>query len=835
MSLGFESRERACGCQRGGTVVPPPRTGNGTALSLAQRAGRLPLFLQAKLAISQPKDPAEVEADRVADHVMRRPEPAVQQKSSACAAGGRSCPVREKEQPGMVSRKAQGDRLGDAPASVHSVIRSPGQPLGSDACAFFEPRFGREFGHVRVHADGEAQQSARAVNALAYTVGSHVVFGRGVPNIGQAAGRALWAHELAHTVQQGPEGDRLQPLSVGPSGDVLEREADAAALSVISGRSAQVRAGSARTGTRRLQRVEYGTYISTLTDPPLKIFLDNAEVYYRGWGYPNVKRISTVDEVLKDLEKAKNHIDTFRIVTHAGPGHLQVGLTSAISTEEVSQEEMGMTTAQSFRPLLTKNKVVSNAAFAREMGLLRADATTGALLTRIGVPATNPGDATPLGILLRAILDADLVSSATLDDGSKLVLKNKAVLDLWNSQRIREYRAVVEDAAAPAQQAAVKQAITDLIAAAPGVLRAGGIDWSFNQTQADTIGSDLLDPNKQPATLKPELGAAITEGAGKGTFVPRLARVRTHIDANTHIEIRGCNAGSDKKFLNSVRSFFGPAGNLPSISAPDLFQAFFKLGFESYNLSVPADQKRLQDTWDDPTSGMAAAFDDAHRTRNGEMIRVVSDTKLSDLRSRYGLSQTVQELTDLNPELKPDAIHAGDVVWLVGHQLPAGQSTNLEDFCERVLGNKYLWPKIWSYNDHWSKPPVLKPTDMVWVVSAAMRKRVASATRSLADLQADLQQGNAFGMKTPTNQFKLHVDHTQRAASVGSWLEKQGYDFKGRSAADLSKIFAGDFQKKFSPAMSGHGGQFLTRGFPDVEDPIFPDDPRYAGHIIRQP
>lgn len=800
MNIGLQARPKPHARPGGGARTPGEPARKDSLLPQESAAGRLPLFLQPAFAVSQP--------------------------------GG---PLRGKEPSVRMSRKAQDDRVGEAPASVHSVIRSPGQPLGSAVRAFFEPRFGRAFDHVRVHTDGEAQQSARAVNAVAYTVGSHVVFGRGVPVIGQASGRALWAHELAHTVQQGPAGDAAHPLSVSPAGDVLEREADAAALAVLSGRPAQVRPGGAGPGARRLQRAEYGTYISTLTDPSLKIFLDNAEVYYRGWGYPNIKRISTMDEVLKDLEKAKSHIDTFRIVTHANPGHLQVGLTSAISTEEVSQTEMGMTTAQSFRPLLTRNKVVNDAAFAREMGLLRADTTTGALLAQIGVPATNPAGDTPLGILLRAILEADLVSSATLDDGSKPALKNKGVLDRWNNQRMRHYRAVVEEAAAPAQQAAVKKAITDLIAAAPGVLRAGGVDWVFTQSQADAIGSDLLDPAKPSATLNPELEAAIIEGAGKGTFVPRLAKVRARIDADTHIEIRGCNAGTDKTFLNSMRTFFGPPGNLPSISAPDLFQAFFRLGFESYDLSVPADQTRLQDTWDDPASGLAAAYDDAYRMRQGEMIRVVSDTKLSALRSRYGLSQTVEELAELNPELKPDAIHAGDAVWLVGRRVPAGQSTDLEDFCERALGNRYLWPRIWSYNDHWSKPPVLQPTDMIWVVPAARRKRVASTTRSRADLQADLQQGNAFGMKTPTNQFHLHVDHTQRAASVGVWLKKQGYDFKGRSAAALSKLFAGDFRKQFSPAMRSHGGQFLTRGFPEVEDPIFPDDPRYAGHIIRQP
>lgn len=90
----------------------------------------------------------------------------------------------------------------EAPPIVHEVLRSPGQQLDAASRAFFEPRFGHNFGHVRVHADPKAAASARAVNALAYTVGQDVVFGEGrfAPN--SAAGRRLLAHELAHTVQQ---------------------------------------------------------------------------------------------------------------------------------------------------------------------------------------------------------------------------------------------------------------------------------------------------------------------------------------------------------------------------------------------------------------------------------------------------------------------------------------------------------------------------------------------------------------------------------------------------------------------------------------------------------
>ncbi len=82
-----------------------------------------------------------------------------------------------------------------------------GRPLDGFLRAFFEPRFGYDFREVRVHTDAKAAESARAMNALAYTVGKHVVFGKGQYRPGTKAGRHLLGHELAHVVQQ----NRLMP------------------------------------------------------------------------------------------------------------------------------------------------------------------------------------------------------------------------------------------------------------------------------------------------------------------------------------------------------------------------------------------------------------------------------------------------------------------------------------------------------------------------------------------------------------------------------------------------------------------------------------------------
>ncbi len=116
-----------------------------------------------------------------------------------------------------------GARLEEAPPIVHQVLRSPGIPLEASTRGMMEVRFGYNFRDVRVHADSRAAESARAVNANAYTVGRDIVFaaGRYVPS---GLDRGLLAHELTHVAQQdGLTVDR--PLRLGNAGDRPELEA----------------------------------------------------------------------------------------------------------------------------------------------------------------------------------------------------------------------------------------------------------------------------------------------------------------------------------------------------------------------------------------------------------------------------------------------------------------------------------------------------------------------------------------------------------------------------------------------------------------------------------
>src|SRR2546422_136387 len=98
-----------------------------------------------------------------------------------------------------------GNDLENLPSDFASGVRSlqgGGQPLSGSVREFFEPRFGRDLGGVRIHADTRAADIARSVNARAFTLGSDVVFARGSYAPESTEGRRLLAHELVHTVQQ---------------------------------------------------------------------------------------------------------------------------------------------------------------------------------------------------------------------------------------------------------------------------------------------------------------------------------------------------------------------------------------------------------------------------------------------------------------------------------------------------------------------------------------------------------------------------------------------------------------------------------------------------------
>ena len=239
--------------------------------------------IQPKLRIGAPDDKYEQEADRVADQVMhskgtsfgaRMPEEGSRRQSPHQqneTPGARTAPApvtplvqrreddsseemeeeeeteelrtkslagavspliqrqesagREDEEEKLIQTKTAGSATPADTTEMHSGIQSlqgNGRPLPESSRAFFEPRFGHDFGSVRIHADPRAAKLARSINARAFTLGQHIYFADGQNRPDTEAGRHLLAHELVHTIQQRSRlnSDRVQRV-VSPDMDTI--------------------------------------------------------------------------------------------------------------------------------------------------------------------------------------------------------------------------------------------------------------------------------------------------------------------------------------------------------------------------------------------------------------------------------------------------------------------------------------------------------------------------------------------------------------------------------------------------------------------------------------
>jgi len=183
------------------------------------------------------------------------------QRQCACGGpvhGGGECAdcARKKR---LVQRAASNERTAaSAPPVVGRVLSSAGQSLDPAMQRNMEARFGHNFARVRVHTGSEADASAQALHAHAYTVGSDIVFRQGQYAPHTSRGRRLLAHELAHVVQQsGADSSANAPIEVAPAGHPSERDADRAAAAATSGGSAAVH--TSRSVGRSIQRQSTGS------------------------------------------------------------------------------------------------------------------------------------------------------------------------------------------------------------------------------------------------------------------------------------------------------------------------------------------------------------------------------------------------------------------------------------------------------------------------------------------------------------------------------------------------------------------------------------------------
>jgi Domain of unknown function (DUF4157) len=159
------------------------------------------------LTVSQPNDPAEIEADRIAAEVMQMP-----------VSGGQRATPRSEIASAVVHAKSNGagEPVGGEAGGRIDSLRGGGNRLDVNTRGFMEGRFGTDLGRVRVHTGSEAASLSRELSADAFTIGKDIYFGAGQYHPETESGKQLLAHELAHTVQQVGGDPQIQRQPASP-------------------------------------------------------------------------------------------------------------------------------------------------------------------------------------------------------------------------------------------------------------------------------------------------------------------------------------------------------------------------------------------------------------------------------------------------------------------------------------------------------------------------------------------------------------------------------------------------------------------------------------------
>jgi len=248
----------------------------------------------------------------------------------------------------------QGRSFDAVPVDARAVLSSSGEPLDEQSRAYFEPRFGHDFSQVRIHADTKAAESARALHAKAYTVGRDVVFGanRFAPSTMQ--GRTLFAHELAHTIQQ--REVQVAPAS-GASQEVLESSADSAAREVGAGRSLSVALPACSVGLARSPLDSAAQSDDELTDE-LNIVGDKLRTpHYLGrnqdvWWFEELQAAATANGGRPAATAGSGYGTRGRLAADHGRGD-RCGETRAVRCSHAARRGSGAGTA-----LVTGNRFI---------------------------------------------------------------------------------------------------------------------------------------------------------------------------------------------------------------------------------------------------------------------------------------------------------------------------------------------------------------------------------------------------------------------------------------------------------------------------------------------
>jgi outer membrane protein OmpA-like peptidoglycan-associated protein len=242
-----------------------------------------------------------------------------------------------------------------AAALLPSVVgrqASSGQPLDTASRETMETRFAHDFSHVRIHADQKAAAAADAINARAYTTGSHVVFGQDQFRPRADDGQRLIAHELAHVVHN-DSASTVEPR-ISQAGEPVERAADRMAHAALTG--TQPGPQPAPRSVPAFARQPAG---GTSTDFQLR----PSPWFMRSMGHLVIDGFVTGQATLSDRQRDQivAHAATLRSLIEMEPGGriTVTGHGDAVGTETRNQE-LGMARAEAVRSVLIEAGIAAS-------------------------------------------------------------------------------------------------------------------------------------------------------------------------------------------------------------------------------------------------------------------------------------------------------------------------------------------------------------------------------------------------------------------------------------------------------------------------------------------
>ncbi|GBO52953.1 hypothetical protein APA_754 [Pseudanabaena sp. lw0831] len=218
----FGNRLKAIAAERMNPEPVPVQRKSGNRLK-AIAAERM--AIQAKLAIGEPNDKYEQEADATAARVVQQINSSANSSTNASITS-QNQPIQRQEleedeelQMKPLVQRSENIGGGEASTDLESSIQSArgsGQSLDANLQQSMEQAMGADFSGVKVHTDSQSDQLNKSIQAKAFTTGQDLFFRQGAYEPSSRGGQELIAHELTHVVQQNGNMVQKKPTTTTP-------------------------------------------------------------------------------------------------------------------------------------------------------------------------------------------------------------------------------------------------------------------------------------------------------------------------------------------------------------------------------------------------------------------------------------------------------------------------------------------------------------------------------------------------------------------------------------------------------------------------------------------